>query len=246
MRSVGRVPLLLAVAAGVLALDVVTKLLAVRELTDREPISLLGGLLTLRLVRNPGAAFGMAQGLTIVFTCVALGVVVVILRVARRLQSGWWAVALGLVLGGALGNLLDRLLRSPAPGRGHVVDFLELPRWPVFNLADSAIVVAAVLMVGLTARGVPPRCGTGRSGSGGPRFRRGSRPRKNRVNQSGPPRLFTDVSHGWLGQVDVRVARRSPDMWRYVTAGGPVVTLWRASGHATQTATSTSQGGSSA
>ncbi len=155
MRTVGRVPLLLAVAAGVLALDVVTKLLAVEQLTDREPISLLGGLLTLRLVRNPGAAFGMAQGLTIVFTCVALGVVVVILRVARRLQSGWWAVALGLVLGGALGNLLDRLLRSPGPGRGHVVDFLELPRWPVFNLADSAIVVAAVLMVGLTARGVP-------------------------------------------------------------------------------------------
>ena len=155
MRSVGRVPLLLAVAAGVLALDVVTKLLAVEQLTDREPISLLGGLLTLRLVRNPGAAFGMAQGLTIVFTCVAVGVVVVILRVARRLQSGWWAVALGLVLGGALGNLLDRLLRSPGPGRGHVVDFLELPRWPVFNLADSAIVVAAVLMVGLTARGVP-------------------------------------------------------------------------------------------
>ena len=155
MRSVGRVPLLLAVAAGVLALDVVTKLLAVEQLTDREPISLLGGLLTLRLVRNPGAAFGMAQGLTIVFTCVAVGVVVVILRVARRLQSGWWAVSLGLVLGGALGNLLDRLLRSPGPGRGHVVDFLELPRWPVFNLADSAIVVAAVLMVGLTARGVP-------------------------------------------------------------------------------------------
>jgi signal peptidase II len=155
VRTVGRVPLLLAVAAGVLALDVVTKLLAVEQLTDREPISLLGGLLTLRLVRNPGAAFGMAQGLTIVFTCVALGVVVVILRVARRLQSGWWAVALGLVLGGALGNLLDRLLRSPGPGRGHVVDFLELPRWPVFNLADSAIVVAAVLMVGLTARGVP-------------------------------------------------------------------------------------------
>jgi lipoprotein signal peptidase len=155
VRSVGRVPLLLAVAAGVLALDVVTKLLAVAQLSDREPISLLGGLLTLRLVRNPGAAFGMAQGLTIVFTCVALGVVVVILRVARRLQSGWWAVALGLVLGGALGNLFDRLLRSPGPGRGHVVDFLELPRWPVFNLADSAIVVAAVLMVGLTARGVP-------------------------------------------------------------------------------------------
>jgi signal peptidase II len=97
----------------------------------------------------------MAQGLTILFTLVALAVVVVILRLARRLQSSWWAAALGLVLGGALGNLLDRLLRSPGPGRGHVVDFLELPRWPVFNLADSAIVVAALLMVVLTARGVP-------------------------------------------------------------------------------------------
>ena len=151
----GRLPLLLAVAAGVLALDVATKLLAVEELSDRDPISLLGGLLTLRLVRNPGAAFGMAQGMTIVFTCVAAAVVVVILRMARRLTSTWWAVALGLVLGGALGNLTDRLLRSPGPGRGHVVDFLELPRWPVFNLADSAIVLAGVVMVALSARGVP-------------------------------------------------------------------------------------------
>ena len=153
-RPPGRLLVLLAVAAGVLALDALTKLLAVRELTDREPISLLGGALTLRLVRNPGAAFGMAQGLTVVLTGVALVVVVVILRMARRLRSGWWAVALGLVLGGALGNLTDRLLRAPGPGRGHVVDFLELPRWPVFNLADSAIVVAGVLMVLLAARGV--------------------------------------------------------------------------------------------
>ena len=151
---ISRVPLLLAVAAAVLALDVASKALAVAELSDREPVSLLGGLLTLRLVRNPGAAFGMAQGMTIVFTCVAVAVVVVILRVARRLTSAWWAVALGLVLGGALGNLMDRLLRSPGPGRGHVVDFLELPRWPVFNLADSAIVVAGVFMVVLSARGV--------------------------------------------------------------------------------------------
>jgi signal peptidase II len=147
--------LLLCVAAGVLALDLLSKLLAVRHLSDREPIDLLGGLLTLRLVRNPGAAFGMAQGLTLVLTAIAVVVVVVILRMARRLHSAWWAVALGLVLGGALGNLVDRLFRAPSPGRGHVVDFLELPRWPVFNLADSAIVVAGLLMVLLSARGVP-------------------------------------------------------------------------------------------
>jgi signal peptidase II len=151
----GRLPLLLSVAAAVVTLDVASKLLAVRHLTDREPIEMLGGLLTLRLVRNPGAAFGMAQGLTIVLTAIAVVVVVVILRMARRLHSAWWAVALGLVLGGAVGNLIDRLFRAPAPGRGHVVDFLELPRWPVFNLADSAIVVAGALMVLLSARGVP-------------------------------------------------------------------------------------------
>lgn len=151
----GRLPLLLAVAGSVLLLDLVTKALAVRELSDRDPISLLGGALTLRLVRNPGAAFGMAQGMTLVFTAVAAVVAVVILRMARRLHNGWWAVALGLVLGGALGNLVDRLFREPAPGRGHVVDFLELPRWPVFNLADSAIVAAGFLMVLLAARGIP-------------------------------------------------------------------------------------------
>jgi signal peptidase II len=149
-----RLPLLLSVAGAVLALDLASKLLAVRALSDREPIELLGGLLTLRLVRNPGAAFGMAQGLTVVLTAIAVVVVVVILRMARTLGSSWWAVALGLVLGGALGNLVDRLFRAPSPGRGHVVDFLELPRWPVFNLADSAIVVAGVVMVVLSFRGV--------------------------------------------------------------------------------------------
>jgi signal peptidase II len=148
-----RLPLLLAVAAAVLLADLASKLLAVRELSDREPVSLLGGLLTLRLVRNAGAAFGFAQGLTIAFTVVAATVVLVILRLARRLRSTPWAVALGLVLGGAVGNLVDRVFRAPAPGRGHVVDFLELPHWPVFNLADSAIVAAALLMVLLSARG---------------------------------------------------------------------------------------------
>lgn len=154
-RGPGRVRLLLAVAGSVLALDAVTKFLAVHQLSGRDPIVLLDGALTLRLVRNPGAAFGMAQGLTVVLTLIAVAVVVVILRMSRRLASSWWALALGLVLGGATGNLADRLFRAPGPGRGHVVDFLELPRWPVFNLADSAIVLAGVLMVVLSARGVP-------------------------------------------------------------------------------------------
>ena len=155
LRRASRLTQLLSVALAVLALDVVTKLVAVRELSDREPVSLLGGVLTLRLVRNPGAAFGMAQGLTVVLTVIALVVVVAILRMASRLRNGWWAAALGLVLGGALGNLGDRLFRAPGPGRGHVVDFLELPHWPVFNLADSAIVLAGALMVVLSLSGVP-------------------------------------------------------------------------------------------
>jgi len=146
-----RLVLLLAVAGAVLLADALSKALVVRELSDHEPVSLLGGLLT---VRNPGAAFGVAQGLTIAFTVVAVAVVVVILRLSRRLRSTPWAVALGLVLGGAVGNLVDRIFRAPGPGRGHVVDFLELPHWPVFNLADSAIVTAAVLMVLLSARGL--------------------------------------------------------------------------------------------
>jgi signal peptidase II len=148
-----RLLLLLAVAATVLLADIVTKALAVHRLSERDPVDLLGGLLTLRLVRNAGAAFGFAQGLTIAFTLVAVAVVVVILRLSRRLRSTSWAVALGLVLGGAVGNLVDRIFRAPGPGRGHVVDFLELPHWPVFNLADSAIVSSAILMVLLTARG---------------------------------------------------------------------------------------------
>ncbi len=151
--SRGRVGILAAVAAAVLGLDLLGKTLAVAYLSGGGQVRLLDGLLVLRLVRNPGAAFGLGTGVTMVFTLVAVAVVVVILRTARRLRSRAWAVALGLLLGGALGNLTDRVFRSPGPLRGHVVDYLELPRWPVFNLADSAIVTAALLMVLLSVRG---------------------------------------------------------------------------------------------
>jgi signal peptidase II len=149
-----RLPLLLAVATTVVAGDVLTKWLAVDRLAHRDPVEVIDGALTLRLVRNPGAAFGMAAGLTVVLTLVAAVVVAMILRAAARLRSAGWAVALALVLGGAVGNLLDRLFRDPGPLRGRVIDFLELPHWPVFNLADSAIVSGGVLMVLLSLRGV--------------------------------------------------------------------------------------------
>jgi signal peptidase II len=149
-----RVGVLAAVTLLALVADLVTKTVAVERLSSRDPVPVVDGVLTLRLVRNPGAAFGLAQGATVVFTVVALVVVLVILRAARRLRSRGWAVGFGLVLGGALGNLTDRLFRAPGPLRGHVVDFLELPHWPVFNLADSAIVTGGALIVVLSLRGV--------------------------------------------------------------------------------------------
>jgi signal peptidase II len=153
-----KVRLLSLIAVAVLALDVVTKVVAVAQLEDREPVEILGGLVYLQLVRNPGAAFSLATGYTWVLTIVAIAVVVVIVRVARRLRSTGWAVALGLVLGGALGNLTDRLFRSPGPLRGHVVDVVSLLApdgrvWPVFNLADSSIVSGGALLVLLALLG---------------------------------------------------------------------------------------------
>lgn len=142
-------------AVLIVGIDQTTKAIALATLSGHAPIELVGGVLTLRLVRNPGAAFGIAGGFTIVLSAVASIVIVVIIRVARRLSSLPWAIALSLLIGGAIGNLVDRLIRPPGPFRGHVTDFLELPNWPVFNLADTSIVCAGVLMVVLTFRGVP-------------------------------------------------------------------------------------------
>jgi lipoprotein signal peptidase len=149
-----RIGVLIVIALSALALDAVTKSIVVATLQNREPIELLGGFLTLRETRNSGAAFSIGTGYTVVFTLIATGVVVAILRTARNLRSLGWAVCLGLMLGGAVGNLSDRMLRAPAPLRGHVVDWIELPNWPVFNVADSAIVCGGVLAVILAARGL--------------------------------------------------------------------------------------------
>lgn len=143
-----------AVAVLAVAADQITKAIALRQLRPGETVELVGSLLRLNLVRNSGAAFSIGAGFTLVLTLIATGVVVVVLRLSRRLRSKVWAVALGLLLGGALGNLADRFFRDPGPLRGHVVDFLELPRWPIFNLADTAVVCAAVLMVLQTFRGI--------------------------------------------------------------------------------------------
>jgi lipoprotein signal peptidase len=151
--------LLLALAAVVLVLDVISKLVVVARIQQGEDIRVLGGFLYLTHLRNVGAAFSFAQGQTILFSVIAVAVAVVIVRTARRLYSTGWAVALGLVLGGAMGNLVDRIFRAPGVLRGGVVDFLSLFApdgriWPVFNLADSAIVCGGILGAVLAIRGI--------------------------------------------------------------------------------------------
>jgi signal peptidase II len=148
-----RLRMLLTVAGIVLVADIVSKVLAVKLLTPGQPVSIIGDTVTWTLVRNSGAAFSMATGYTWVLTLVATGVVIGIIWMGRRLVSPWWALGLGLILGGAMGNLIDRFFRSPGPLRGHVVDFLSIGWWPVFNVADPSVVGGAALLVALSLLG---------------------------------------------------------------------------------------------
>jgi len=153
-RRPRRVGLLFGVAAAVFVVDVVTKIVVVATLTPYHQVNVIGTLLSLDLVRNSGAAFSFGPGITIVFTLIAVSVIFFIVRTSRRLHSMAWAVTLGLLLGGAAGNLTDRVLRSPGVFRGEVVDWIQLPHWPVFNVADSCIVCGGFLAVVLAARGI--------------------------------------------------------------------------------------------
>ena len=154
---ISRRPLFVALVTAALVVysaDQLTKAWASANLDQGQPRQLVGSLLQLNLTRNSGAAFSIATGSTWILTVIASAVVVFILFTARRLGSRGWAMALGLLLGGSLGNLTDRMLRYPGPGRGHVVDFLQLPNFPIFNIGDSAIVSAAVLIAVLAFRGI--------------------------------------------------------------------------------------------
>ncbi|MDQ1742746.1 MAG: signal peptidase [Pseudonocardiales bacterium] len=140
--------------------DLVSKVLVVAHIQPTDPgVRLLGGVVYLVQARNSGAAFSVGTGATVLLTGISLVVIGIVLRAARRLTSTGWAVSLGLVLGGAVGNLSDRLFRAPSPGKGHVVDWISVLAddgrvWPIFNLADSAIVTGGVLAVVLSLRGV--------------------------------------------------------------------------------------------
>jgi signal peptidase II len=148
-----------AVALVVVLLDVVSKSIVAAHLNSGESVRLLGGLIYFSLIRNSGAAFGLASGLTVLLALIAAAVVAVLVRVAARLRSVPWAIALGLLMGGALGNLLDRVFRAPGFLRGHVVDFISVfgpdaVHFPAFNLADSAVTIGAVVLAIISFLGI--------------------------------------------------------------------------------------------
>jgi signal peptidase II len=150
--------ILLGIAAAVVLVDIVTKVLVVAAIQPGENVRVLGGLVYLTQIRNAGAAFSMATGMTWLLAIIALAVVAFIIRMAPKLQSTAWAVCLGLVVGGAVGNLIVRIFRAPGVMQGHVVDFVSVfaPNavvFPAFNAADSGITVGGVLLVLLAVLG---------------------------------------------------------------------------------------------
>lgn len=148
--------ILVGVAITVYGVDQVSKQYVVTTLAEGEVVPVLGNVLQWQFVRNPGAAFSIASGMTWIFTILAAGVITFIIWFARRIWSVAWALVFGLLLGGVLGNLTDRLLREPGFGIGHVIDFISTP-WlipAIYNVADIAIVSSMVLFMILTIRGV--------------------------------------------------------------------------------------------
>jgi signal peptidase II len=147
--------LMFSVATFVVTADAVSKALVLARLREHDPVPLLHGLVTLDLTFNAGAAFGVGTSYTAIIALIVCGVIVYIIRTARRLRSLAWTIGLGLLLGGAIGNLGDRLFRAPGPLRGQVVDWINLPHFPwTFNLADASITCAAVIIAILAIRGV--------------------------------------------------------------------------------------------
>ena len=147
---------LYAISWAIWLFDLATKIWALSALDPRNPVKLIGNFLQLTLLRNSGAAFSFAQSATAIFTIFAVVVIAVIAYFAPKITSKGWSIVLGLALGGILGNLTDRIFRSPGFFTGHVIDWIQLPHWPVFNLADSAIVVAAAIAVILSIRNISP------------------------------------------------------------------------------------------
>ncbi|CAN5211702.1 signal peptidase II [soil metagenome] len=147
-----RWPVFAAVALVGLAVDQISKAWVVANWTN--DTELIGSLLTLHLTYNPGAAFSTGTRFTLLISCVAVVATVVVSWFGLRVRDRIWALGLGLLFAGVAGNLCDRLFRSPGPMRGHVVDFLQLPNWPIFNIADICINIAAGIIIVQSLRGV--------------------------------------------------------------------------------------------
>jgi signal peptidase II len=153
-RRIWALTIMICVAVVILAADAISKAQVLDRLPGHPPVRLLDGLITLNLTFNAGAAFGVGPSYTAVIALIVCGVIAYIIRTARRLRSLAWTIALGLLLGGAMGNLGDRLFRAPGLLRGRVVDWINLPHFPwTFNLADASVSCAAVLIAILALRG---------------------------------------------------------------------------------------------
>ncbi len=152
-----RLGLFATVAVVAYLVDLGTKTWALAALERGQPVEVVGDLFRLTLVFNPGAAFSLGTSATVYLTLFAMVAAVVVLVVARRVGDRLWAIGLGALLGGILGNLTDRVFRDPGPLRGHVVDMFQLPSWPVFNVADVCINLAALVIVVQAFRGISVR-----------------------------------------------------------------------------------------
>jgi len=146
---------LFATAWTIWLFDFVSKEWALKTLSA-QPRKILGSFLQLTLVHNSGAAFSLATGFTIIFSILALAVVIAVIYFSPQITSGGWQLSIGLLLGGVLGNLTDRIFRDPSFLSGYVIDWIQIPHWPVFNLADSAISIAAIMAFVLSVRNIPP------------------------------------------------------------------------------------------
>lgn len=142
------------IAGAVVALDRFTKIWAENSLVEGQSKPFIGELLQLHLVFNPGAAFSIFTNATWVFTMFSSIVSLYILYKAKQITSRPWQYGAGGILGGAMGNLIDRIINEPGFPNGHVTDFLKLPNWPVFNIADSAVFVSAFFLMALSIRGI--------------------------------------------------------------------------------------------
>ncbi|MFI0820425.1 signal peptidase II [Streptomyces sp. NPDC021098] len=149
-----RLGIIAAVALVLLTSDFITKQVALTHFSGNYPTQALGGLLKFTLVFNSGGAFSFGQGETWVFTTVKMAVLITALVLSPRVRAPVWAVSFGLFIAGAAGNLIDRLFRGPSPLQGHVVDWIQLPHWPVFNLADCSVVCGSALVIWASFRGI--------------------------------------------------------------------------------------------